>query len=25
LTDRYRGAPVSHYLNEQAKQTEPKE
>ncbi|MBC3972925.1 avirulence protein [Xanthomonas translucens pv. undulosa] len=25
LTDLYRGAPVSHYLNEQAKQTEPKE
>ncbi|UKE79448.1 glycerophosphodiester phosphodiesterase family protein [Xanthomonas translucens pv. arrhenatheri] len=25
LTDRYRGAPVSHYLNEQAKQTAPKE
>ncbi|UKE79447.1 glycerophosphodiester phosphodiesterase family protein [Xanthomonas translucens pv. arrhenatheri] len=25
LTDRYRGAPVSHYLNEQAKQTAPEE
>ncbi|MBC3972924.1 type III secretion system effector avirulence protein AvrBs2 [Xanthomonas translucens] len=25
LTDRYRGAPVSHYLNEQAKQTGPEE
>ncbi|MCC5090438.1 type III secretion system effector avirulence protein AvrBs2 [Xanthomonas campestris] len=25
LTDRYRGAPVSHYLNEQAKHAEPEE
>lgn len=25
LTDQYRGAPVSHYLNEQAKQIEPGE
>ncbi|SMQ93654.1 type III secretion system effector avirulence protein AvrBs2 [Xanthomonas fragariae] len=25
LTDQYRGAPVTHYLNEQAKQIEPEE